>query len=103
MSVSPAELAGAAETVDAPVPEPTSAGPSALLESTEVLITEQQVLFSTAAARGVRRDPTRSRIGGVLRRIFATDADSSRPRAHDVPRRYGFLESSLMAREMDRL
>ncbi|MDT5349070.1 MAG: hypothetical protein QOH91_2357 [Mycobacterium sp.] len=98
MSVSPAVLAGTTDRVDEHVSQPASTA-----ATTEVLITTQQVLFSTAAARGVRRDHTGSRFGGMVRRLFATSTDESRPRPHHQPRRYGFLENALMSREMDRL
>jgi hypothetical protein len=98
MSVSPAVLASTTDRADEHVSQPALAA-----ESTEVLITTQQVLFGTAAARGVRRDHTVSRFGGMVRRFFATSTDESRPRPHYQARRYGFLEEALMSREMDRL
>jgi hypothetical protein len=76
--------------------------------STETaLITEQQVLFSTAAA--VALPPARTRrwsdsiraVSGALRAMFAA---SEKPRARrHYPKRYGYLENALMSREMDRL
>lgn len=54
-----------------------------------ILITEQQVAISTAAALGVKAKPNR-----WWRRAT---------RATDRARRYGFLEDALLAREMDRL
>jgi|GEM_PF-1140230 len=69
-----------------------------------ILITEQEVAFGTAAALGVQLRTTRwwiratRVIAAATRRMFLTlMADSRRPR------RYGFLENALMAREMDRL
>jgi hypothetical protein len=103
MSVSPAVLASTTDPVDMNMTQPSPAAPSAQVESTEVLITTQQVLFSTAAARGLRRDHTGGRFGGILRRFFATSVDGSRPRPHHAPRRYAFLENALMSREMNRL
>jgi hypothetical protein len=93
MSVSPAELTNAANP---------SVGTQST-ESTEVLISTQQVLLSTAAARGLHRDQTGGRFGGILRRFFGTSMDDARPPRHDVPRRYGFLENAELSREMDRL
>jgi hypothetical protein len=67
----------------------------------EVLITEQEVMFSTAAA-SLRRK-YRQPFLAVLR-LFATSMAESRSRPrHDVPRRMYYLESGRMAREMDRL
>jgi hypothetical protein len=73
------------------------------VSSTEVLITTQQVVFSTAAALGARRENTGGQFVAIMRRMLATSTDGSRPRREYYPRRYGFLEDALMAREMDRL
>jgi hypothetical protein len=81
MLVSPTGLPSTTDPVDEPIPEPPSA--EAEVSSTEVLISTQMVLFSTAAAAGVPRET----IGG---------------RRH-YPKRYGFFEDALVAREMDRL
>jgi hypothetical protein len=107
MSVSPAGLTSTPGPLDKRVTQPTPAAPSVGASSSEVLITERQVLFSTAAARGVRREGTGGRFGAILRRFFRTSLDDSlddsRPRAHDEPKRYAYLEDALMAREMARL
>jgi hypothetical protein len=68
---------------------------------TTVLITEAEVLFGTAAARGSRRKP-RGWIA-VLRQIFAASPNESRPTRRTPPPRLDFLEDSRMAREMWRL
>jgi hypothetical protein len=88
------------------MPQPPSAAPSAapsVEESTEVLITTQEVVFSTAAAVGVRRETIGGRLVAMMRRIFATSTDASLPRPRYEPKRYAYLEDALMAREMDRL
>jgi hypothetical protein len=100
---SPTGLAGTTDPVDEPMPQSPSAAPSVEVSSTEVLITPQEVLFSTAAAVGVRRENIGARLVAMMRRIFATSTDASRPRPQYEPKRYGFLEDALMAREMDRL
>lgn len=97
MSISPVVLTRTIDSVD------QHATQSAAVESTEVLITTQEVHFSTAAARGVQRDRTGRRFGDMLRRVFAPSVDGSRPRPRHEARRYGFLENALMSREMDRL
>ncbi|OBA79994.1 hypothetical protein A9W99_17925 [Mycobacterium sp. 1164966.3] len=74
---------------------------SASNEATQVLITTHEVLFSTAAARGVRPDRTGGRIG--FGRFFAASTNGDRPRQRQEARRYAFLENALMSREMDRL
>lgn len=84
-----------------PSPEPVSAPPA--------LITEQEVALGTAAALGVQPNRVRwwTRAGLVVASAFrdttVTASTPSRPKPRNVPRRYGFLEDALMAREMDRL
>jgi hypothetical protein len=74
----------AADALDEPTPQPLpAADPSAA-----VLITEQEVLFGTAAAAPATRNTSRK---------------SSRPRRKNLPKRYEFLERARMAREMDKL
>lgn len=73
------------------------------VSSTEVLITGQQVLLSTAAALAVRRESIGGRLVAITRRIFATAPHPSRTRPRYCPKRYRFLEDALMAREMERL
>ena len=103
MSDSPTKPATTADAVDEPVPQPPSAAPSAEVSSTEVLIPEQEVVFSTAAAVGVRREDIGGRLVAIMRRLFATSTDASRPRPRHHPNRYEFLEDACMAREMERL
>jgi hypothetical protein len=74
-----------------------------------ITITEQEVLFSTAAAVPVRSRTIRwwSKVTGValaaVHRTFLTSTpDGVKPRRH-YPQRYEFLESARLAREMDRL
>jgi hypothetical protein len=85
--------------------EPTlEAAPPAL-----ILITEKEVVLSTAAAVPVR--PTTMRwwpratrvVLAAMHRMFLTSTpDHHQPPRH-YPRRYGFLERSCLEREMDRL
>ncbi len=91
-------LPGTFKPVDEHLPQPPSTG-----SSTEVLISTQEVRFSTAAAVGVRRQSIGERLFAGMRQIFATPEKASRPRPQYEPRRYGFLENALMAREMGRL
>jgi hypothetical protein len=71
--------------------------------SAEVLITEKEVLFGTAAALPAPRRHAGRRFGASVGRIFAVSAHTSRPKRRNYPKRYEFLERSLMARETDRL
>ncbi|HWS93396.1 MAG TPA: hypothetical protein VN306_13185 [Mycobacterium sp.] len=68
---------------------------------TEVLITEQQVMFGTAAAVVSRPG---NRLMAALSWVFATSTTETRPRRQNsVPRRPYYLESARMGREMHRL
>lgn len=77
--------------------------------SAPVLITEQAVLFGTAAA--VRARPTTTRrwteatsiVLGPIHRMLATLASDARPARRHYPKRYAYLEHACLAREMDRL
>jgi hypothetical protein len=107
MFVSPAGLASATEPLDEPrepAPQLLPAAPSpADAASAEVLISPQQVLFSTAAAAGVRRGSTGGRLVAGMRRMFATQTDTSHPRARHYPKHYDFIEDAAMARAMETL
>jgi hypothetical protein len=100
---SPTRLASTTDLVDEPISQPQSDAPSIETPSTEVLITTQEVAFSTAAAVGVQRENIVRRFVAIMRRVFATSTDASRPRPRYEPRRYAYLENALMAREMERL
>ena len=91
----------AGDATEHPTTPTPSAVPSAEASSTEVLITEQQVMFSTAAAAGSR---PKNRLMAALSRVFATSTAQSRPRRQpSVERRMSYIERARMAREMDRL
>jgi hypothetical protein len=85
-----------------------SAAPrAAQLPPAPILITEHEVVFSTAAATALR--PTRRWIEAVrivaaaTRRIFVTAPADPRPKRRRYPARASFLEHSRMEREMHRL
>lgn len=88
--------------------------PSALadveVKPAPTLITEQEVVFGTAAAlspRSTRRRTRLARVRAVILavpvRMFVTAAADSPPKRRHYPSRLDFLENSRMAREMDRL
>jgi hypothetical protein len=85
------------------------AKPPAAVSPAPVLITEKEVLFSTAAAVPLRPTTTRwwSEATGVvvaaIHRMSLTSRPDGRQPRQDYPRRYEFLERSCMAREMGRL
>ncbi|OBF93000.1 hypothetical protein A5791_13090 [Mycobacterium sp. 852002-51163_SCH5372311] len=74
-----------------------------------VLITVQEVAFSTAAAMPVRPTTRRPSAGGLsvvvtaMRRMLAASTPDVRASRGDYPKRYSFLENACMSREMDRL
>jgi hypothetical protein len=88
------------EAIEDPIPQTQSAAPSDEVSSPELLITEQELAFGTAAAGPLQRGKIGRRLVAVL---FAMSADASRPRARYYPTRAYYLERALMAREMDRL
>lgn len=75
---------------------------------TPVLITEQQVLFATAAAlplpaKTSRRWVEALRSVGASVKAAVTSGDEARPKRQHYPARNDFLEDSRMSREMSRL
>jgi hypothetical protein len=101
MSDLPTVTDSAPEVVEDPVPQTQSAAPSDEVSFPELLITEQEVVFGTAAA-AVPLQP--GKIGRRLVAVlFGIPADASRLRARYYPTRAYYLERALMAREMDRL
>src|SRR6476660_6767954 len=69
-----------------------------------VLITEQQVLFATAAAmplqpaKPARRGAVAARaFGASMRATFATSSNEAQPKRRHYPSRDGFLEDSHRA------
>jgi hypothetical protein len=77
---------------------------------TPILITEQQVLFGTAAAMPLQPAKSSRRwagtarsIGASLRSAFPTTSNDVEPHRRHYPSRKHFLEESRMTREMLRL
>jgi hypothetical protein len=89
-------------------PTKDAVGTGAVVEgSAPVLITEQQVMFGSAAVLPKRHSGPASWLSGISR-FFATAkdekaSDGDRRKRHDVARRYSYIENAAMAREMDRL
>ena len=98
MSQSPKTSAATPDVIQDAEPTSVTDGTS----DAPVLITPQQVVFSTAAARSSRRPATISR--RVIDAIRVVGAPPRRPPARPhYARRRSHLEHSRMAREMDRL
>jgi hypothetical protein len=73
---------------------------------THTLITEQQVLFSTAAAVALPRAKTRGwseTVRAVASAVGSWFASAAKPPKPVYPKRHAWLENALMSREMDRL
>jgi hypothetical protein len=69
-----------------------------------VVITEQALAFSTAAAVPLPRTKPTHRVMAVLRAMFLSSSKEARPiPRHYPPRRDEFLEEAAMKREMHRL
>jgi len=69
-----------------------------------VVISEQQVAFSTAAAVPLPRTKPHRGVFAALRAMFLSSTKEARPEPrHYPPRRDEFLEEAAMAREMRRL
>ena len=88
---------------------PNTEASTAVAASEPVLITVQEVAFSTAAAMPVLPTTRRRWTGAAsvvltsMRKMFLTSKPDARAPRGDYPRRYGFLEQASMSREMDRL
>jgi len=90
-----------------------SADPQDLVEEPEhvleevseppVVITEQAVAFSTAAAVGLPRTKPTRRVIAALRAMFLTSEGPPPAQRHYLPRRESFVEEPAMEREMHRL
>jgi hypothetical protein len=73
---------------------------------TQAVITEQQVLFSTAAAVALPPARTRRFGGGIYAVASAIGgwfASAAAPPKPVYPKRHVWLENALLSREMDRL
>ena len=94
-----------ATTFETPDSGPSATAVTATSAEGQALITEQQVLFSTAAAVALPQ-PTKTRrfSDAVAARSRAGWRAQPKPPARPVyPKRHVWLENSLMTREMDRL
>jgi hypothetical protein len=73
---------------------------------TQAVITEQQVLFSTAAAVALLPAKTRGfsdAVQAVVSAVGSWLASAAKPPKPAYPKRHVWLENALMSREMDRL
>jgi hypothetical protein len=69
-----------------------------------VVITEQELAFSTAAAVSLSRTKPKRGVFAALRAMFRSSSQDAQPAPrHYPPRRDEFLEEAAMEREMRRL
>jgi len=97
MLESQAKSAKTPDVIQDPEPSPTKDKVS----EAPVLVSEQQVMFSTAAAVPSRPTTIARRLIDAIRVVGAAVHRPPARRHH--PQRFIYLEAALMAREMDRL
>ena len=81
----------------------TQVAETAIESQSAVLITEEEVVFGTAAAIPVQPTRIATRWLAAVRQMVAGLKANDRPKRRYYPRNYGFLEASCMSRAMDRL
>jgi hypothetical protein len=96
MSQSPTTSAATSDVIEDAEPTLVKDG----MSDAPVLITPQEVVFSTAAALPPPASTSRRLIDAI--RVVGAALRPAPPRRHH-PRRNSYLEHSRMAREMDRL
>ena len=100
MQEQPTASASTSDTVDEPLPEAPAAAPSIEVPTTEVLITEEEVVFSTDAAVAPQRQWAGHRLLASLWRVCAGWTNASHRRPYSPPY---YLERARLSREIDRL
>jgi hypothetical protein len=86
--------------VDEPIPEASAGVPLVEVPGAEVLVTEQKVVLSTAAALAPRRQGARHRFLTRLSRVLAGSTNAPHRRSYAPPY---YLECARLSREMGRL
>jgi hypothetical protein len=86
--------------VDEQLPQALAAAPSIEKPATDVLITEQEVIFGTAAAAAPQRQGAGHRLLASLWRVLAGSTNASHRRPYSPPY---YLERARLSREIDRL
>jgi hypothetical protein len=100
MQERPRASATTSVAVDDPIPQARAAVASVEAPATEVLITEQEVVLSTAAAVPARRQGAGHRLLTSLWRVLAGWANAGHRRPYSPPY---YLERARLSREIDRL
>jgi hypothetical protein len=86
--------------VDEPMPRARAAGAPVEVRATEVLITEPEVVLSTAAAVAPQRQGAGHRLLTGLWRVLAGSTNASHRHPYSPPY---YLECARLSREIDRL
>ena len=86
------------EAFDEPLPQARAAVPAVEMRAPRVLITEQEVVFSTAAAMAPQRQGAGHRLLTSLWRALAGTTTASHRRRYSPPY---YLESARLSREID--
>lgn len=93
-----------ATTFETPDSGPSATAVTAMSSEGQAVITEQRVLFSTAAAVALPQPTKTRRFSDAVHAVAGWLASAAKPPARPVyPKRHVWLENSLMTREMDRL
>jgi hypothetical protein len=96
----PRAFATASVAVDQPIPQARAAVAPVEVRATEVLITEPEVVFGTAAAVAPQRQGGGDRLLTSLWRVLAGSTNASHRRPYSPP---CYLECARLSREIDRL
>jgi len=100
MQEQPRASATTSDAVDEQLPRARAAAPSIEMPATDVLITGQEVVFSTAAAVAPQRQAAGHRLLASLLRLLAGSTNASHRRQYSPPH---YLERARLSREIDRL
>ena len=100
MQEQPRASATTSDAVDEQLPEAPAAAPSIEMPATDVLITGQEVVFSTAAAVAPQHQGAGRRLLASLWRVLAGWTNASHRRPYSPPY---YLERARLSREIDRL
>jgi hypothetical protein len=100
MQEQPGASATTSDAVDEPLPQGPAAVPSIEVPTTEALITEKELVFSTAAAVAPQCQRAGHRLLASLWRVLAGWTKASHRRPYSPPY---YLERARLSREIDRL
>jgi hypothetical protein len=100
MQEQPGASATTSDAVDEPLSEAPAAAPSIEVSTPEVLITEEEVAFSTTAAVTPQRQWAGNRLLAGLWRALAGWTNASHRHPYSPPY---YLERARLSREIDRL